>query len=118
MQGQGQRGAGDARGDLELEIAAKPHALFRFDAQRRLRCTVRVDLFKFLVGGVIEVPTLGGGASVVFDLARGRVQEIDGKGYPGRDRVCGALMLCRAAGVSAYALRARGAVPAIAGQRP
>jgi hypothetical protein len=27
-------------GDLELEIAIKPHALFGFDAQRRLQCVL------------------------------------------------------------------------------
>ena len=90
--GHGQRGAGDARGDLELEIAIKAHALFSFDALRRLQCVVPVDLFMFLVGGAIEVPTLGG-SSVRFDLAQGRVQEIDGRGYPGRNGVRGPLVL-------------------------
>jgi molecular chaperone DnaJ len=90
--GHGQRGAADARGDLELEIAIKPHALFSFDAQRRLQCVVPVDIFKFLAGGAVDVPTLGGG-SVRFDLAQGRVQEVAGRGFPGRDGVPGVLML-------------------------
>jgi DnaJ-class molecular chaperone len=78
-------------GDLELEIAFKPHALFGFDAQRRLQCVVPVDIFEFLAGDAIDVPTLGGG-SVRFDLAHGRVQKISGKGFPRRDGVPGVLV--------------------------
>lgn len=94
VRGQGQRGAsgGDERGDLELEVAFKPHTLFSFNEQHHLQCVVPVDLFKFLVGGLVHVPVLGGG-TVSFDLAQGRVQNIPDKGYPGRDGVRGPLSL-------------------------
>ena len=82
--GQGQRGAGGASGDLELEIALKPHALFTFDAAGQLQCEVPVDLFTFLAGGVITVPTLWG-KTVEFDLSAGRIQVFTGVGFAGRD---------------------------------
>lgn len=92
LRGQGQRGANDARGDLELRVALAPHALFSFDAEQRLMVRLPVDAYAVAGGGGAQVPLLGGGTATI-DLARGARQVLDGLGYPNRDGSRGALVV-------------------------
>ncbi len=91
--GKGQRAHGHDAGNLEIRVEAKPHPLFHVDEEGHLAATVPVDLFTFMSKGVVDVPSLGGGASIRFDLSKGTLQSLDGAGLPDRDGALGPLVL-------------------------
>ena len=92
LRGQGGRGAGGARGDIELRLRLRAHALFSFDAAGRLVCRMPVDAYAAAGGATVAVP-LPGGATMPLDLSRGAVQVLDGAGYPNRDGSRGPLVV-------------------------
>ena len=91
LRSQGQRGPG-AAGDIELRIQLEPHALFAFDADGRLACTVPVDCYAAAVAGTVQVPTLDG-SMTSLSLAHGRVQILEGRGFPNRDGTRGPMVV-------------------------
>ena len=91
LRGQGQRGA-ETSGDIELRIQLEPHALFTFDAEGRLGCTVPVDCYAAALSGSVQVPTLDGSTTSV-SFARGRVQTLAGRGFPNRDGTRGPMVV-------------------------
>ncbi len=76
-------GGGTVRGDIYLVIKVLPHAVF----ERRgddLYCEIPVDMFKALLGGEVQVPTLAG--PVVLRIPpgtqSGRTFRLAGQGMP------------------------------------
>ena len=90
LRGQGQRGLEEV-GDIEVKIQIRPHALFAFDADNRISCTVPVDCYSAAAAGSVEVPTLDGNTTSL-SLARGLVQTLDGQGFPNRDGTRGPMV--------------------------
>ena len=75
---QGQR-CGDLASDIELTVHIKPHAIFQWDEDNVLTCTVPVDVFTVLGEGTVEVPTLDGHLAKV-SVADGMAQSLQGIG--------------------------------------
>lgn len=82
------KAAGDgAAGDLYLELRIAAHPLFALHG-RDLHCTVPLSIFRLLLGGAIDVPTLDGLATL--DLPPGASPEsaasaelrLPGRGFP------------------------------------
>jgi molecular chaperone DnaJ len=60
LSGEGEAGPmGGQSGDLFVELRVKPHAIFHRDGSD-LQCEVPIDYGVAVLGGAIEVPTLGG----------------------------------------------------------
>ncbi|HEY6897254.1 MAG TPA: DnaJ C-terminal domain-containing protein [Rhodocyclaceae bacterium] len=80
---QAHHGPGAAAGDLYLEIRLAPHNLFELH-ERNLHCRVPVSIFRLLIGGKIEVPTLNGHA--ILELQpypeHGLNYTLTGHGFP------------------------------------
>lgn len=58
LRGEGNFGVG-SRGDLYIHINVKPHPVFTREGDD-IHCKVKVNVFKAILGGDIEVPTLNG----------------------------------------------------------
>jgi curved DNA-binding protein len=85
LAGQGSSGLGDGpRGDIYLEIAFAPHALWRVDG-RDLYFTLRVAPWEAALGASINVPTPDGEVemTVPANSQSGRKLRIRGRGIPG-----------------------------------
>ena len=83
--GNGEPGTnGGPAGDLYIEIRIKEHAIFERDGDD-LHCTVPVPLTTVALGGVIEVPTLGGKAEIELPegTQHGKTFRLRGKGIKG-----------------------------------
>lgn len=82
--GEGLAGGGGAvRGDIYLVIKVLPHAVF----ERRgddLYCEIPVDMFKALLGGEVQVPTLAGPVvlRIPAGTQSGRIFRLAGQGMP------------------------------------
>lgn len=84
LTGEGEAGMGGGRpGDLYLLIAVEPDTQFERDGDD-LTVNVRVDLFTALLGGEIEVPTLGKTLKLKIPAgtSSGRNFRLTGKGMP------------------------------------
>ena len=82
LSGEGEPGEqGGPPGDLYVEIAVKPHAIFTRDGAD-LRCEIPVSMTTAALGGEIEVPTLDGRVSlqVPSGTQSGKVFRVRGKG--------------------------------------
>jgi molecular chaperone DnaJ len=83
--GNGEPGTnGGPSGDLYIEIRVKEHDIFERDGDD-LHCTVPVGLTTVALGGVIEVPTLGGKAEIDLPegTQHGKTFRLRGKGIKG-----------------------------------
>lgn len=85
LAGQGEPGVdGGPPGDLYLRVSVRPHPRF----ERRgddLYTTVQVPLTTMVLGGQIEVPTLGGGTLTITvppETPNGRTLRLRGQGMP------------------------------------
>jgi molecular chaperone DnaJ len=92
--GNGEPGTnGGPAGDLYIEIRIKQHEVFERDGDD-LHCTVPVGLTTVALGGMIEVPTLGGKAEIELPegTQHGKTFRLRGKGVKGlRSNVAGDL---------------------------
>jgi molecular chaperone DnaJ len=77
--------AGKPAEDLYVTLEFLPHPFFKLDG-RDLLCTVPVNIFRLLHGGVIDVPTLSGMHPLDIEPypQHGLDYRIPGLGYPGR----------------------------------
>jgi curved DNA-binding protein len=85
LAGQGSAGLGDGpRGDIYLEIAFAPHALWRVDG-RDLHFTLRVAPWEAALGASVNVPTPDGEVAMTVPAGSqaGRKLRIRGRGIPG-----------------------------------
>jgi len=75
---------GGPNGDLYIEIRIKQHEIFERDGDD-LHCTVPVGLTSAALGGMIEVPTLGGKADIDLPegTQHGKTFRLRGKGIKG-----------------------------------
>jgi molecular chaperone DnaJ len=83
--GNGEPGTnGGPAGDLYIEIRMKAHEVFERDGDD-LHCTVPVGLTTAALGGMIEVPTLGGKAEIELPegTQHGKTFRLRGKGIKG-----------------------------------
>jgi molecular chaperone DnaJ len=83
--GNGEPGTnGGPAGDLYIEIRIKQHEVFERDGDD-LHCTVPVGLTTVALGGMIEVPTLGGKAEIELPegTQHGKTFRLRGKGVKG-----------------------------------
>jgi len=84
LRGQGGKGANGARdGDLYLDIALQPHALFRSDGHD-LYVDLPLTPWEAALGATIEVPTLGGAVNLKIPpgTAAGARLRLGKKGLP------------------------------------
>jgi curved DNA-binding protein len=84
LAGQGGEGrAGGPRGNLYLIVEIQPHPIFQRDGDN-LRTRVRARMTTLLLGGEVEVPTLGGRVMLKISAGSddGRVFRLRGKGMP------------------------------------
>ncbi len=84
LKGQGAPGLGDgAAGDLYIEIALKPHPLFRVEGVD-LHLELPVKPWEAALGGKVKVPTLGGIVELKVPAAsqQGRKLRLKGRGLP------------------------------------
>ena len=85
LAGEGQAGLnGGPTGDLYIFIALAPHAIFQRDGHD-LYCRCPVSIVTAALGGVVEVPTLGGerlSVKVPEGTQSGRQIKMRGKGMP------------------------------------
>jgi len=82
--GEGSPGmAGGTSGDLYLEVVVLPHSTLEREGDD-LRCELPVDLYTAVLGGEVEVPTLGGGVMLKIPPGTqgGRTFRLRGKGLP------------------------------------
>jgi molecular chaperone DnaJ len=97
LTGEGEAGHnGGPPGDLYVEIAVRPHAIFERDGAD-LSCAVPVAFATATLGGSIKVPTLGGEVTLKIpaETQSGKVFRLRGKGVkPVRGREPGELF-CR-----------------------
>jgi curved DNA-binding protein len=87
LMGQGSTGLGDgAPGDLYLEVAFAPHALWRVDG-RDLNLTLPVAPWEAALGAEIELPTPDGSVAIHVPAGSqtGRRLRLRGRGIPGRE---------------------------------
>ncbi len=95
LSGEGEAGQlGAPSGDLYIEIHVKRHAIFNRDGAN-LSCEVPISFVTACLGGDIEVPTLGGKASLKIpsETQTGQVFRLRGKGVkPVRGGAIGDLM--------------------------
>lgn len=85
LSGQGGAGVGGGgSGDLYLEIALKPHALFRVDG-RDVHLDVPIAPWEAALGATVQVPTLGGNvdARIKPGAKSGQRMRLKGRGLPG-----------------------------------
>ena len=83
--GNGEPGVnGGPSGDLYVEIRVKEHDVFKRDADD-LHCEVPIAITTAALGGVIQVPTLGGKAEIELPegVQNGKVFRLRGKGIRG-----------------------------------
>ncbi len=75
---------GGPPGDLYVEIHVKPHSVFERDGDD-LHCQVPISFTTAALGGDIEVPTLGGSASITVPegTQSGKTFRLRGKGIKG-----------------------------------
>ena len=85
LTGEGEAGArGGPAGDLYIFLTVKPHAFFKRDAEM-LYCQVPIPMTTAILGGQIEVPTIGGGRARIKIPAGTQSQRqfrLRGKGMP------------------------------------
>ncbi|HYO87187.1 MAG TPA: DnaJ C-terminal domain-containing protein [Candidatus Limnocylindrales bacterium] len=84
LTGEGESGANGGRpGDLYLLVEVEPHAQFQREGDD-LTVDVRVDMFTAMLGGEVEVPTLGRPIrmKVRASTQSGRTLRVPGKGMP------------------------------------
>lgn len=91
LAGQGGQGPeGGSPGHLYLRIVLQAHATFQ-PLERDLLCQLPVNIFRWLLGGTIEVPLLGGGRKNVrlppAHTLNPQQQRLKGLGLPGRGRL-------------------------------
>ena len=82
--GEGSPGmAGGTSGDLYLEVVVLPHSTLEREGDD-LRCELPVNLYTAVLGGEVEVPTLGGGVMLKIPPGTqgGRTFRLRGKGLP------------------------------------
>jgi molecular chaperone DnaJ len=82
LSGEGEAGRnGGSPGDLYVEVRVKDHAIFERDGSH-LSCEVPVSIATAALGGSIEVPTLGGNATIKVpgETQSGRVFRLREKG--------------------------------------
>ncbi|MBI5330148.1 MAG: molecular chaperone DnaJ [Betaproteobacteria bacterium] len=85
LSGEGEAGInGGPPGDLYVQIHLKPHAVFQRDHDD-LHCELPVSITIAALGGVIEIPTLDGSASLKIpaETQTGKVFRLRGKGVKG-----------------------------------
>lgn len=75
----------DAAGDLFVRIEIEPHTLFALEG-KNLLCRMPVSIFRLLLGGEIEVPTLHGRHRLCIEPypQHDLDYRLPGLGYPGR----------------------------------
>lgn len=86
LRGQGsEAGPGGDRGDLNIRVTVQPHPYFRRDGQD-LSVEVPITVGEAVLGGRIEVPTLGGRMSlnVPAGTSSGQRLRLRGQGVPAR----------------------------------
>ncbi|MGO2131563.1 MAG: molecular chaperone DnaJ [Halomonas sp.] len=97
LSGEGEAGInGGPPGDLYVQVAIKPHAIFERDG-RHLQCEVPINFVDATLGGELEVPTLNGRVKLKIpaETQTGKVFRLKGKGVkPVRGGPAGDL-LCR-----------------------
>ena len=102
LSGEGQAGAGNGPpGDLYVEIAVAPHAIFERDG-KDLHCEVPVSFVDAALGGEIEVPTLDGKVRMVRlklppETQTGKLFRLRGRGIPSVRGGAPGDLLCRVA---------------------
>jgi curved DNA-binding protein len=86
LKGQGAPGLGDGgAGDLYIEIALKPHPLFRVEGVD-LQLDLPVKPWEAALGGKVKVPTMGGIVELKIPAAsqQGRKLRLKGRGLPAK----------------------------------
>ncbi|MCC2096891.1 MAG: J domain-containing protein, partial [Hyphomicrobiales bacterium] len=84
LKGQGQPGPGGApAGDAMVTINIEKHRLFEIDG-RDLRLELPITLYEAVLGGPVQVPTLGGRIELKIPArsSSGRTLRLRGKGLP------------------------------------
>ena len=85
LAGEGEAGArGASAGDLYIFISVTPHPLFSRE-EMQLYCQVPIPMISAILGGAIDVPTLGGGrarVSIPHGTQNGHQFRLRGKGMP------------------------------------
>ncbi len=85
LSGEGEAGVrGGPAGDLYIFLTIKPHSIFKRDSEM-LFCQVPIPMTTAVMGGQIEVPTIGGGRARVKipeGTQSGRQFRLRGKGMP------------------------------------
>jgi curved DNA-binding protein len=87
LAGQGEAGVGDApAGDLFLEVAFAPHAMWRVDG-RDIALTLPVAPWEAVLGAEVEVPTPAGPVAMQVPAGSqtGRRLRLRGRGIPARE---------------------------------
>jgi molecular chaperone DnaJ len=82
LSGEGEPGSGNGpAGDLYVQLALKPHAVFQRDAAD-LHCEMPVSFATAALGGEIEIPTLDGAAKIKIphETQSGKTFRLRGKG--------------------------------------
>ncbi len=86
LSGQGQPGRGSGEpGDLYLVIELKPHRFYRSEGHD-IYLTLPITPWEAALGGVIEVPTLGGKVElkITAGAQSGQKMRLKGRGFPGQ----------------------------------
>ena len=84
LKGQGQTGPqGGAAGDVLVTIQLRPHKLFKIE-DRDLKLDLPITIYEAVLGGKIQVPTLGGRIelNIPQNSSGGRTLRLRGKGLP------------------------------------
>ena len=83
LKGQGQSGPGMEAGDAIVTVKIGKHPYFRVDG-RDLRLDLPLTLYEAVLGGKVEVPTLGGAVEMTLPPKSngGRTLRLRGKGLP------------------------------------
>lgn len=84
LKGQGQASShGGAAGDVLVTIQVRPHKLFKVD-DRDLKLELPITIYEAVLGGKIQVPTLGGKIELNIppNSSGGRTLRLRGKGLP------------------------------------
>ncbi len=85
LQGQGAEGRDGRKGDLYLEVAFKPHPLYRIDG-RDLEFDLPIAPWEAALGATVQVPTPAGAVAVKIprNSATDQKLRLKGRGLPGR----------------------------------